>query len=628
MPYGSIKVDNIVFTNGGSDQTVTVSGLVASTSGSLTVTGTVSGNIIQGGTLVSGATVTGGVGQFTTLTGGTAGFTTITGTTVTGTTANFASGNFINISGGIYTITSGVFASGTAANPSFSFVGDSNTGIYASAVDQVSITTSGTERLRVDAAGQIEAVSLGSASAPTYSFTTDPNTGIYSPGADQLAISTNGTGRLFVDASGNVLVGAASAVANSKLLVANVTGNAPLVIQGGSAQSAALALYNNAASTNRFIIGQGYGSGSDNVAFIQNDANAALAFGTNGTERMRLDSSGRLGLGTSSPSQLLHIRTTTGTAGSAAARISVDGASSLQTGIEFYTTPSTSSSAFRSGRIYSVFDGSAYADSRITLQSVLNGDILSDTLTVKNGSVGIGTTSPGGILHTLTTSLDNVNFFERASGSKFGIYNSGSDSYVGTFSNTPFRLATNDVERARIDTSGRLLVGTSTSAGNAKLEVTETRRLSATAGGSGWLELTDSAAVTSGTLTDIATATLSSINSCYFRLEVLAGHTDGDGGYSEAVSIREGLISNYGGTPRVLNNTETRNLSGSVNAGVIATAVSTDAVTGTSGVSSTIIFRATATMSGSSSAGTAPRVSYRLSLFSISTTSVTAVSNI
>jgi len=155
MAYGTIKVDNIVFTNAGSDQTVTVSGLVASASGSLTVTGTVSGNIIQGGTLVSGATVTGGIGQFTTLTGGTAGFTTITGTTVTGTTANFASGNFTNISGGIYTITSGVFAFGNAANPSISFAGDSNTGIYASAVDQVSITTSGTERLRINSAGNI-----------------------------------------------------------------------------------------------------------------------------------------------------------------------------------------------------------------------------------------------------------------------------------------------------------------------------------------------------------------------------------------------------------------------------------------------------------------------------------------
>jgi len=68
-------------------------------------------------------------------------------------------------------------------------------GVYLSAANNVSIATNSTERLRIDAAGQIEAVSLGSAAAPTFSWTGDPNTGIYSPGADQVAISTNGTGR-------------------------------------------------------------------------------------------------------------------------------------------------------------------------------------------------------------------------------------------------------------------------------------------------------------------------------------------------------------------------------------------------------------------------------------------------
>jgi hypothetical protein len=189
-------------------------------------------------------------------------------------------------------------------------------------------------------------------------------------------------------------------------------------------------------------------------------------------------------------------------------------------------------------------------------------------------------------------------------------------------------FAEGGAEAARIDSSGRLLVGTSTSAGNAKFEVTETRRLSATQGGSGWLELTDSAAVTSGTLTDIATVSMTARNTCYFRLEVNAGHTDADGGYSGAVSIREGIITQYGGAPRVLNNTETQNLTGSVNAGVIATAVTTDVVTGTSGATSTVIFRATVTMSGSNSGSTVPQVSYRLSILSNVGNAVTVASNI
>jgi len=291
MPYGSIKVDNIVFTNGGSDQTITVSGLAASTSGNLTVTGTISGNTVRAQT-VSGATVTGGVGQFTTLTGGTAGFTTLTGTTVTGTTANFASGNFTNISGGIYTITSGVFASGTASNPSLSFVGDSNTGIYASAVDQVSITTGGTERLRVDASGQIEAVSLGSASAPTYSFTTDPNTGIYSPGADQLAISTGGSVRLLVDASGNITtsdgrlrLGAVGGEGGQLELADPANTGSVYNLDADSATNARLFTVNNNTSLQ---IGQLSGIGG------------VIKFHTSASERVRIDDNGRLLVGTSS----------------------------------------------------------------------------------------------------------------------------------------------------------------------------------------------------------------------------------------------------------------------------------------------------------------------------------------
>jgi hypothetical protein len=45
---------------------------------------------------------------------------------------------------------------------------------------------------------------LGTAAAPSIAFTGDLNTGIYSPGADQVAVATNGTERLIVDASGQV----------------------------------------------------------------------------------------------------------------------------------------------------------------------------------------------------------------------------------------------------------------------------------------------------------------------------------------------------------------------------------------------------------------------------------------
>ena len=199
----------------------------------------------------------------------------------------------------------------------------------------------------------ISGVPAGTESAPAFSFTGDSNTGIYSPGADQVAISTNSTGRLFVGSDGRIGVATSS------------PGSAFQVNGAGG-----IRINEDGVGTKLVQLRSDYASQGPAINVFTNDP---LLFLTNNTERMRLDASGRL---------------------------------------------------------------------------------------------GIGTTSAGGILHTLTTGSDNVNFFERASGAKFGIYNSSVNSYIGTFSNHDLRLATNDTERARIDTSGRFLVGTSTARTN------------------------------------------------------------------------------------------------------------------------------------------------------------------
>lgn len=50
------------------------------------------------------------------------------------------------------------------------------------------------------------AQAAGTAALPSYTFSGDTNTGVWSPGADILAISTAGSERLRIDTSGNVLV--------------------------------------------------------------------------------------------------------------------------------------------------------------------------------------------------------------------------------------------------------------------------------------------------------------------------------------------------------------------------------------------------------------------------------------
>jgi hypothetical protein len=144
----------------------------------------------------------------------------------------------------------------------------------------------------------------GSASAPTFSFTADPNTGIYSPGADQIAVATNGTGRLFVDASGSISTSSTawqggSAYQLGGLQIGASTYAKALLQTGGT--SRAEWLFDSA---DNYLLAK---SGS---FYIFNTTANPITFATNGSERLRITSAGLVGVGTSSPGQLLSLKAT------------------------------------------------------------------------------------------------------------------------------------------------------------------------------------------------------------------------------------------------------------------------------------------------------------------------------
>jgi hypothetical protein len=191
-----------------------------------------------------------------------------------------------------------------------------------------------------------------SASAPDLSFDGDANTGIYSPGADQVAISTNGTGRLFIDSSGNVGIG--TSTGDAKLTVNSSGARAFEIENAGSSDSKTLTINqgnaNNGATNTVLDVGSSSGnsilttgnvgigttsaltsagftgvtaSGStggiywfakagvqkgylygadDDVTLASTDTSGSIRLLTGGNnERVRIDSSGRLLVGTSSP---------------------------------------------------------------------------------------------------------------------------------------------------------------------------------------------------------------------------------------------------------------------------------------------------------------------------------------
>jgi len=447
MPYGSIKVDNIIFTNGGVDQAITVSGIVASTSGNLTATGTISGNIIRGGTTVSGATVTGSAGQFGNLTA--------------------VSGTFTTISGGTYTLTSGVFASGTAANPSISFVSDPNTGIYSPGADQVAISTNGTGRLFVDSGG---GVGINVAN-PATRLDVNGNTRISGGGIRALGYYLDNTSAYNVTLGTTGNVGYLQAVNVGNLSQLSIDGS-PIVFRVGSYSEAMrldssgrLGIGTASPAFKLHVAGGGNGGAiraedtSASAILYVNPAFATgvpalhtgsahpLAFAINTTEVARFDTSGRLGLGTSSPQQELHINDATGVS-----RIRLTGGAVGTDNFEIgQAIPGVSNSGF------SIYDVDATA-SRFVIDS--------------SGNVGIGTTSPGTPFHVSADGTElRVQTTNNSNFPSFQFRSAGGGTYGGLSfdpNGASALIFTNGAhtERARIDGSGRLLVGTSSSIGS------------------------------------------------------------------------------------------------------------------------------------------------------------------
>ena len=286
-------------------------------------------------------------------------------------------------------------------------------------------------------------VDLGTAAAPSIFFTGDPNTGIYSPGADQVAISTNGQGRLFVDASGNVGI-SGTPVSTAKLRVLGGNAGQLLLDNDGSRYTQLLFQRNSSLNSGGDIVVDG-----DTSDFRLRSLVGSISFQTSTApgvayERLRITSDGKLGLGTSSPSAPLDVvATSTGWTAS---------------------IKNNAGSGTQSGLLLSA--GSTSSDFALYVRSAAE---TSDFFAIKgNGNVGIGTTSPAyqcvleGATPYLQLKQTGTNF-----GSSRLIFGDADTASPGQIiydhSSSSLQAVVNGSERARIDSSGRLLVGTTSS---------------------------------------------------------------------------------------------------------------------------------------------------------------------
>ncbi|MDB3890538.1 hypothetical protein N9350_01245 [Gammaproteobacteria bacterium] len=239
---------------------------------------------------------------------------------------------------------------------------------------------------------------------------------------------TGTTPKFFWDASAERL-GLGTSSPQAKLDVAESGGGNTVARFNNTSAALSLIQFQDTGTTTRPRIGS---SGND------------LILDTANTERMRIDASGNVGIGTSSPSSTLTVNKDTGS-----------------TPTVYINNSSGSSTGGLALKIQA--SGRAANIGNVSIFSVHNS--VDELFTVRNdGNVGIGTTSPTHSLTIENSGTQQIKINNTTSNTEVRLASSSTGSaFLWTQTNDPFLFGVNGSERFRIDTSGNLLVGTTSS---------------------------------------------------------------------------------------------------------------------------------------------------------------------
>ena len=119
---------------------------------------------------------------------------------------------------------------GSSSAPTYSFSGDTDTGMYLAGSNNLALCAGSTNYLYLGSLGSVQferkaLFNAATAAAPN-AFATDTNTGFFLPSADNIGFSTGGTERFRFGSSGEILVGGTAAGTSGQVLTSGGSGSA------------------------------------------------------------------------------------------------------------------------------------------------------------------------------------------------------------------------------------------------------------------------------------------------------------------------------------------------------------------------------------------------------------------
>ena len=292
----------------------------------------------------------------------------------------------------------------------------------------------------------------GTAALPAYAFAGSPNTGLYSPGTSSLALSANGAAAMTIQSNG--FIGIGTPTPNFPLDVTGdlhssnfYTGDAFITHTFGQATSATSPAF-------AFVYGGGTGM------FQPSAGSNILGFTTNGNERLRIDATGNVAIGATSPLAILDVNAA-GT--NSAIIVPRDTTGNRPTGVNGMIRYNTTANAMEGfvngtwssfstgagGGITSLATGTGLLGGPITASGTLTVDVGTSANKIVQENAGSQIAQGNG-----TVALPSYSFGASAS---TGLYSPGANSLA---------LATNGTAALNILSSGFVGIGTNAPGGN------------------------------------------------------------------------------------------------------------------------------------------------------------------